>query len=347
MLFRRLLPLPTLFLSVLAGAIEISELQSGVWAALQPADNRFNDCNSLIVEAQDYLIVIDAQESRADVQAIINFANNTLRKPVRYLINTHWHGDHTQGNTLYLQAFDDELTILGHVTQAADIPDRAASAHAERVAELKQQLPAAREQLVTGIKLDGSRFSDQELAAQTARVDRAQNWLEANRNTTFTGPTLTINGAYSVDAGDAMFTVYPQRGHTRGDLVVHFPKLRILAAGDLVDVMPYSGHGYPREWLTALQFIDTLDFSIVVPGHGPALNDRVLIANLSTYFESLTRQVSTLSGKGMDLEEVRATIDLFASRELLVGNDTAAGNFFDSVQDEAIERAYAEVAGNE
>ncbi len=347
MLFRRLLPMPALFLSVLAGAIEISELQSGVWAALQPADNRFNDCNSLIVEAREYVIIIDAQESRADVQAIIDFAKNTIRKPVRYLINTHWHGDHTQGNTLYLQAFDDGLIILGHVSQGVDIPERAATAHAERVAELDQQLPAAREQLVTGIKLDGSRFSDQELAAQTARVGRAQAWLDANRDITFTGPTLTINDVFSVDAGDALFTVYPQRGHTRGDLVVHFPKLRILAAGDLVDVMPYSGHGYPREWLTALQFIDTLDFSVVVPGHGPALKDRVLIANLSTYFESLTRQVSTLAGKGMDLEDIRAAIDLSASREVLAGKDTTAGSFFDAVQDEAIERAYAEAAGNE
>jgi glyoxylase-like metal-dependent hydrolase (beta-lactamase superfamily II) len=347
MLFRRLLPLPALLLSALAGAIEISELQDGVWVALQPADNRFNDCNSLIVEAHDYLIVIDAQESRADVQAIIDFAKNTIRKPVRYLINTHWHGDHTQGNALYVQAFEEDLTILGHETHGVDIPERAARAHAERIAELQQQLPAAREQLATGIKLDGSRFSDQELAAQTARIDRAQAWLDANRDATFNGPTLTINAVYNVDAGDAMFTVYPQRGHTRGDLLVHFPKRRILAAGDLVDVMPYSGHGYPRAWLGALQFIDTLDFSIVVPGHGPALNDRALIANLGAYFESLTGQVSTLAGKGMDLEEIREAIDLSASRELLAGNDAAAGNFFDGVQDEAIERAYAEVTGDE
>jgi glyoxylase-like metal-dependent hydrolase (beta-lactamase superfamily II) len=347
MLFRRLLPLPALLLSAIAGAIEISELQAGVWAAVQPADNRFNDCNSLIVESHDYLIVIDAQEGRADVQAIIDFTRDTIRKPVRYLINTHWHGDHTQGNTLYLQAFGEELTILGHVTQGVDIPERAARAQAERIAELQQQLPAAREQLTTGIKLDGSRFSEPELAAQTARVDRAQAWLDANRDVTFTGPTMTISSVYTVDAGDATFTVYPQRGHTRGDLVVHFPRLRILAAGDLIDVMPYSGHGYPREWLAALRFIDTLDFSIVVPGHGPALNDRVLIANLRDYFDSLTRQVSTLANKGMDLEEIRESIDLSVSRELLAGSDTAAAHFFDSVQDEAIERAYAEVAGNE
>jgi hypothetical protein len=40
-------------------AIEIGQLRSGVWAALQPEDNRFNDCNSLIVAADDYVIVVD------------------------------------------------------------------------------------------------------------------------------------------------------------------------------------------------------------------------------------------------------------------------------------------------
>ncbi|MCI0518602.1 MAG: MBL fold metallo-hydrolase [Woeseiaceae bacterium] len=343
----RSLLLPIALFSTVAGAIEITELQSGAWAALQPANNRFNDCNSLIVEAQDYLIVVDAQEGRADVEAIIEFTRNTVRKPVRYLINTHWHGDHTLGNTLYREAFGEELRILGHATQAIDIPERAATAHTERVAELQQQLPAAREQLVTGIKRDGSRFSDQELAAQTARVGRAQAWLDANRDASFTGPSVTIDSAFTVDAGVATFTVHPQRGHTRGDLVIHFPRLQILAAGDLVDVMPYSGHGYPGEWLDALRFIDELDFSVIVPGHGPALHDRMLIARLSDYFESLTGQVSALAGKGMDLEEIRESVDLAASRESLAGSDTAAAEFFDAVQDEAIERAYAEVAGNE
>lgn len=343
----RSLSLPVLLLSTAAAAIEITELQPGAWAALQPAHNRFNDCNSLIVEARDYLIVVDAQESRVDVEAIIDFARNTLQKPVRYLINTHWHGDHTQGNTLYRQAYGEELIIVGHVTQAADIPERAATAHAERIAELQQQLPAAREQLATGIKRDGSRFTEQELAAQAARVDRAQAWLDSNHDVRFTGPTVTIDAAYSVDAGDASFTVYPQRGHTRGDLIAHFPQSGILAAGDLVDVMPYSGHGYPRDWLEALRFIDGLEFSVIVPGHGPVLNDRVLMEKLRAYFESLTGQVASMAAEGMSVDEIRESIDLSASRERLAGGDTAAAEFFDAVQDEAIERAYAEVADRE
>jgi glyoxylase-like metal-dependent hydrolase (beta-lactamase superfamily II) len=318
-----------------------------VWAALQPEDNRFNDCNSLIVAADNYVIVVDAQESASDVAQIIDFVQDEIGKPVRYLVNTHWHGDHTQGNTLYKDVYGEGLVIIGHETQAIDVPERAATSHAERVAAYRDQLPAARAQLETGVKLDGSRFTDEELAAQTVRVERAEAWLAANENVVFTGPTLTIDDALNIDAGSASFTVFPQRGHTRGDLLVYFPRIQVLAAGDLVDVMPYSGHGYPLEWLAALELIDALDFSIIVPGHGAALYDRKLIANLIAYFDSLTSQVAALAADGKDLESVRDAIDLSASRKLLAGDDEAAARFFDRVQHEAIERAYLEVTGRE
>ncbi|MEQ9561601.1 MAG: MBL fold metallo-hydrolase [Woeseiaceae bacterium] len=343
----RLTILAALLACTSVAAIEIGELRSGVWAALQPEDNRFNDCNSLIVAADDYVIVVDAQESASDVTQIIDFVQEEIGKPVRYLVNTHWHGDHTQGNTRYKEVYGDALVIVGHETQAIDIPERAATSHAERVAAYRDQLPAARAQLETGVKLDGSRFTDEELAAQTVRVERAEAWLAANEDVVFTGPTLPISDTLKIEAGSASFSVFPQRGHTRGDLLVYFPQLEVLAAGDLVDVMPYSGHGYPLEWLAALEFIETLDAGIIVPGHGATLRDRQLIANLISYFDSLTRQVAALAADGKDLESVRDAIDLSTSRQLLAGDDEAAARFFDRVQDEAIERAYLEVTERE
>ena len=42
------------------------------------------------------------------------------------------------------------------------------------------------------------------------------------------------------------------RAHTRGDTVVWLPQQGILASGDLLDDLPYTGHGYPRSWRAAL-----------------------------------------------------------------------------------------------
>jgi glyoxylase-like metal-dependent hydrolase (beta-lactamase superfamily II) len=111
--------------------------------------------------------------------------------------------------------------------------------------------------------------------------------------------------------------------------------------------MPYSGHGYPREWLDSLGFIEALEFATIVPGHGPAMYDRKLIGKLKIYFESLTGQVAALHAAGKTFEQIREEIVLDDSRELLAGDDPAALRFFDAVQDEAIERAYVELTGNE
>ena len=326
-------------------AIEFEKLSHGTWAAVQPSERKFNDCNSLIVAGDKFVIVVDAQESAADVNQIIDFINAEIGKPLRYLINTHWHGDHTQGNTLYRDRYGDDLIIVGHRTHTEDILGRAAASHKTRVEDTQNILPAAREQLVTGLKQDGSRFTPDELAAQTRRVENAAAWLVANQDVTFTGPSLTIDEVYSVEAGAASFTVYPMRGHTRGDLVIHFPELDIVAAGDLLDAMPYAGHGFPTEWLVALSAIRDLGDKIYLPGHGPVIHDDTLITNLSFYFQSLTSQVKVLAAAGNSPEEILGMVDLTTSRELLAGDDAAAQRFFDQVQQEAVQRAIGESNG--
>ena len=327
----------------LGQAIDIEMIAPDVWVALQPDERKFNDCNTLIVAAADYVIVVDAQESTDDVKQIIQFVESTIEKPVRYLINTHWHSDHTQGNTLYGDLYGDDLIIIGHATHAEDIKQRAAVYVSDRVERLKKQLPAALEQLETGIKRDGSKFTAEELAAQTVAVRNAEEWVAANDGFQFTLPTLMIDDVYTVPAGAASFTIHPMRGHTRGDLVVHFPHLDLIATGDLVDAMPFSGHGFPAEWLISLGNIKDLGASTYLTGHGAAQTDNALIDKLSVYFESLTSQVKLLLAEGNSVEQLKASIDLSHSRALLAGDDEAAARFFDRAQDEAIDRAIQEL----
>jgi glyoxylase-like metal-dependent hydrolase (beta-lactamase superfamily II) len=326
-------------------AIEIRALQPGAWAALQPPERRFEDCNSLIVAGDDHVVVVDAQESADDVRRIIAFVEDEIRKPVRFLVNTHWHGDHTRGNTIYRETYGDDLVIVGHATHPEDIARRAEPALRERVEALAAQLPAAREQLRTRIKRDGSTMTDAELAAQTARVEEAERWVAAQSGARFTPPSLTVNDVYAHEAGAASFTLHPLRGHTRGDIVVHFPGLGLVATGDLVDVVPYVGHGYPREWLSALAAIARLEARRYVPGHGGVLEDAGLADGVAEYLRSLTSQVDALARGGATLEQVSGKVDLSASRARLAGDDERARAFFDEVQGEAIERAYAEAKG--
>ena len=167
--------------------------------------------------------------------------------------------------------------------------------------------------------------------------------MVANENVEFTGPSLKIADAHSVDAGNASFTVIPMRGHTRGDLVVHFPKLGIISTVDLVDAMPYAGHGFPREWLAALHQIRSLSASTYLPGHGMLLGNQDQFELLVFYFNSLTAKVKALLDAGSTPEEIKAAIDLSQSRLMLAGDNERAGRFFDATQEEAIARAIDEL----
>src|SRR5689334_21924260 len=57
----------------------------------------------------DGIVMVDAEY--APLGDKIRAALKTLSdKPVKYLVNTHWHGDHTSGNT----AFGDGAIIVAH-----------------------------------------------------------------------------------------------------------------------------------------------------------------------------------------------------------------------------------------
>lgn len=332
----------TLLLVTPALAIEIEPIGPGAWAAIQPAAGRFDDSNSLIVAAEEFVIVVDAQENADDARRIIQFAREEIKKPVRYVINTHWHSDHTRSNTIYRREYGESLFIIGHRTHLEDIPNRAAPYLQSRVENISRLLPPAKAQLESGVKSDGSAFTPQERAQQSARIEQAETWLADNREVEFTVPTIAIASPYKVRAGAATFTVYPMRGHTRGDLVVHFAELSILATGDLVDELPFVGHGYPAAWLAALPEIDALQAKIMVPGHGSLMRDRVLLTRLDLFFGELISKVRTMIADGKDLPSIQSEIDLSASRRRLVGDDEAAGRFFDQVLPEAVQRAYEE-----
>ena len=331
------------FLPGMVAAIEIEAIGPGAWAALQPRDERFNDSNSLIVAADDFVIVVDAQAKADDVRSIIDFVKSEIGKPIRFVINTHWHSDHTQGNTIYRQVYGESLNIVGHRSHIEDIPNRAAPYLQERVDNIRNVLPTAKEQLASGIMSDGTRFTDEALAEQQDGVIWAEKWLADNEKVEFTAPSLTIGTPYTVDAGVATFTIYPLRGHTRADLVVHFKELGVLATGDLVDAAPYVGHGYSALWLASLAEIDALGAAILVPGHGALVRDRALLARLDAYFNSLTSQVKALHAAGKDLQAILAEIDLSGSRQSLAGGDPETAQFFDQAQAEAVMRAYEEV----
>ena len=65
--------------------------------------------NAGAIVGQDWSILIDTLAYPEETQEIRDFLEGRLSKPVRYIINTHYHSDHTLGNCWF-----PEATILSH-----------------------------------------------------------------------------------------------------------------------------------------------------------------------------------------------------------------------------------------
>ncbi len=318
----------------------------GVYAALQPAEKRFDDSNVVVIVGTAGLLIVDAPADEAFVRKVCAEIRRLSDRPVRYVVNTHWHADHTQGNAVYRRELGDTVAIVGHETLLHDVPERAEKNLRDRVARLDQRIPQAEAELASGKDSDGTEITAEERQKQVAAIERARGWLERNRGAEFLVPTRPYTeDSITLSLGDREVVLRHVRAHTRGDTLVYLAQDKILLSGDVLDDLPYVGHGYPREWVATLRELAALDFDVVVPGHGPVFRGREQLTDVLGYLEDLVAQVGSAQVAGRTLEETRAVVDLSRWRTTLAGDDAAAQRFFDGTLADAIERAYAEALG--
>jgi len=322
----------------------MEEVAAGVFAALQPADARFDDSNSTVILGANEVVVVDTQADPAAVKALIAWIGSVTDVPVRLVINTHWHGDHTQGNAIYRDVYGEDLEIIGHASLVQDVPGRAAAFVSERTAYFDAELPAAHERLQAGVFRDGSVMSDADREEQRAVLARAEAWLSANRGARFVAPNRTYGSRQRLRRAGRTIDLVHFTGHTRGDTVVWLPQDGVALTGDLLDDLPYAGHGYPTSWRDALAALRELPIEVTVPGHGAVFRDGRKLDAAYGFLDALITQTAAAVAAGQDLESTVATISLESWRDRLASDEVAA-QFFDQTLGEAIERAWLEARG--
>lgn len=321
--------------------LSLEPVAEGVWAVLQSPAERFNDANSLIVAGRDAVAVVDAQARPDGVAQVIELARQVSDAPVRYVINTHWHADHTQGNAAWRDAFGDQVRIVGHDSLFDDVPERAEKALRARVARVEDVLARARAHIANGNDENGDPLDADGLARQRAGIARTQAWLDDNRDARFVLPDVSYRDRMSLDLGGVRLELLHFKAHTGGDTVVWLPQRRLLATGDLLDDLPYAGHGYPRTWRDALAVVGGLGADAVVPGHGPVLRGPAKRAAIDRFLAALIATADDPALRGRDADELVASGHFDAARDALAGEDPVARRFFDAVLVEAIERTRA------
>jgi cyclase len=97
------------------GPAELVEVGDGVFAYIQP-DGSWYINNTGFVVGRSSVISIDACSTQRRTRAYLDRIASVTPSPVTMLVNTHHHGDHTYGNSLFSGA-----TIIGHENCRAEL----------------------------------------------------------------------------------------------------------------------------------------------------------------------------------------------------------------------------------
>jgi glyoxylase-like metal-dependent hydrolase (beta-lactamase superfamily II) len=323
-------------------AIEIRAVAPGVYAALQPEAGRFDDANSAIIVTGEGVVVVDTQTAPAGARAVLARVRALSDEPVETVVLTHWHSDHVAGSSVYRDAFPG-VRLLAHRNTREDIVARAIPDHREELETLPGRLEAAEQQLVTGLRRDGGELTDEQRQQLREAIDRRRAHLERVREVELVLPDAVFDERLTLYRGDTEIRLMHFPGHTRGDVVVFLPRERVLISGDLLDDLPYTGHGSPAALVETLRHLERLEFDHVIPGHGRVREGKAHLRRVAELFEALVEQVAAARVAGRSLEETRAQLDVSAFREYFV-TDAAAERYWDFFIPEAIGRAWEEAA---
>src|SRR5215468_87821 len=90
---------------------DIKPVADGVYAAISKPAYKLN-CNAAIILIDDSVLVVDAHSKPSAARALIEQIKKLTPKPVKYVVNTHFHWDHYQGNQAYPSSWPAGVEII-------------------------------------------------------------------------------------------------------------------------------------------------------------------------------------------------------------------------------------------
>ena len=295
----------------------LERLAEGVYAIIhQDATDAWPHGNTGVLVGANGVLVIDATYLPSRARADIGLIRRVTDKPVRWLVNTHWHFDHNNGASAYRDAFP-EIKIVSERETArwielnqtwwARMSTAPGSTRRASLASLEQQV-------VGGKDSSGAPIPDEKRRQLAIAVHQRRNELAELAALRVVAPDLVFDRELRLDLGGGRQVILEDRGRANSphDVTIYLPAERVLFTGDIVvqSPLPYTGASWPVPWIDVLRRIESIPVTAVVPGHGPVLRDHAYAAQVRALLEAVTSRVDSMARTGMTLDQIQAAIDL-------------------------------------
>jgi cyclase len=241
----------------------------------------------------DAVLVIDSQFKEL-APGIVAQIKKVSDKPIKFLLNTHHHGDHVGGNEVFKQF----AMIVAH--------DNVRTRMLASPADIQRDYPARLEEAKKAGNADAAKFlSDQIAWAKTVRVEDIP------------APVMTFDSQLKIHIGDETIDVWHlPPAHTDGDSVVWFEKAKVLHMGDdffngVIPFIDVQSGGSVRGYLAAIDKAvgNVSADATVIPGHGE-VTDIAGLKKFRQYIADVLDAARKARAAGKSREDFVRDVDL-------------------------------------
>ena len=241
----------------------------------------------------DAVLVIDSQFKDL-APGIVAQIRKVSDKPIKFLLNTHHHGDHVGGNEVFKQF----AMIIAH--------DNVRTRMLASPADIQRDYPSQLEDAKKAGNADMIKFFTDQLAwAKTVKIEEIP------------APVMTFDSSLTIHMGDETIHVWHlPPAHTDGDSVVYFEKAKVLHMGDdfFNQVIPFidvKSGGSVSGYIAAIDKVLTKipADTTVIPGHGEG-SDVAGLKAFRQYFVDLTGAARAAKSSGKTKEAFLKEVSL-------------------------------------
>jgi len=242
----------------------VKQIVPGVWFREGDID-KLGHCNNVIIEMKDYLIVVDANFP-SGARLAMEAAKKVSNKPVKYVFDTHHHGDHSYGNAVWTQAGATTLAYKG-------------------VAEEMKRYEPKRWQATAKQRQDVADMHAESVEPPKQTFDKTPFILKD-------------------DTREVRFYFFGW-AHTRGDGFVYLPKEKVLCSGDAAVNGPfnYTADGNVGNWPKVTGAALKLNVDHVLPGHGGP-GGKEILEGQGLFMIELHKAVASAVKQGKKLNDI-------------------------------------------
>ncbi len=285
-----------------ANLFTIEKVADGVFGALAKPQIMTNSNAAIFVLSRDVLVVDAHSKPSAAAALLTQIKKEVTDKPVRYLVNSHFHWDHTQGDAAYKAANSKIDIIASNATKQL-----MTQLQRDRLKESLDSVPG----MVDTLKARLARAtSAQERDWCNEQLRQLQAYVDEMKSYPLALPTITFDKTHIVkDATDELHLEFHGKAHTAGDIQVFSPSRKVVASGDaIIGFLPNLNDGYPRPWPKTIDSIAGLRFDHIIAGHGAVQHGRDRMGQFRNYIEDLTERVEKAKKAGMPLADLQKSL---------------------------------------